>query len=1096
MLYIFSSTDKLLTVLSEDTGLIETHFKDYQNLIQDETFTFSVHQSKKYSQSYDTFYNLTQVAGSFIGTIDKIESTVNVSPIEFIEEENQVAFYDKDNELRLMRMKELTEITEDGQSIIKVICEPAYLELYDHFIEDKRIVEGTAQLALNRALEGSRYVGEVTLDLGNATDNFYWIDGVEAVFSILDTWGGALKDTITLDDNNNIIERKLWINARLGADNGLIVEPDYNAESIERKTLSYIETALWGQGSSLEIEDEEGELTGGHTRYITFEDVVWSKSKGDPANKPKGQKWVGDEDARLEHGYIHNGVRKHRFGHFSNQDYETPEELLMATWQALQERKLKEVVHEASIYEDEKGASLGDTVTILNREYSKPIELQSQITGLEYDLLYPKELDIIIGKYIDMSEDPLQKEVDDLKVQAKKPPKPITDISFPDIKPGTPVNFTATGAFQTIQLFWDYDSKVYISHYEVYGSQISDFVPDEQHLLYRGRVSAFSHEVETDEMWYYYVRAVNTRGTAGEFSHRVSASSVRVISDDILFGEDLATELRNLSSVSQILADNTIDYSQIKHEVKNIFGGRNLISHLPNAWESVITMHITHAVIEPQTEYTLSNQSTGLNEIESFNLYDINRNRTRQFTGLTQDFTFTTNSNEVEAEIIVVVDDIEFENKLSKEYRFKLEKGDASTPFEEMINDIRVDEYAFIQTGVIGTAAIADLAVDRFHLKQGIIDNAHIADATIEHGKIKSLNADKITVGDLKGIDIYGAKFRSSAGTDYMEIVGGEIDLMLNNGRYMHLSPTGLYGYNAGGSVRFQADQSMVTSAVLGTSTANVYLAAQSGQEARMVTYTDLPGTGDPAEYNYIPVRASGFYGNSLNVNGALGGNNLYLRPRSGGEVRVTAAGTTDIYYDIRAGKVSGSSFITTTTNAYIGTNDELRVVNVGLTDTYRDVRAKEFIGSRLTLSSSFNTGYLRLEPRDEVRVQNTSNTYKPIRASAFPTGSSEIYKSDIKIYKEDALDILRKTVIYDYIKEGVTNRELGFIIEREFPEAIKFDDISINGYSHSSLNTKAIQELDVNLTTEVTRIDDRLSILELENQYLKQKIKQLEGAA
>ena len=951
MLYIFSSTDKLLTVLSEDTGLIETHFKDYQNLIQDETFTFSVHQSKKYSQSYDTFYNLTQVAGSFIGTIDKVESTVNVSPIEFVEEENQVAFYDKDNELRLMRMKELIEITEDGQSIIKVICEPAYLELYDHFIEDKRIVDGTAQLALNRALEGSRYIGEVTLDLGNATDNFYWIDGVEAVFSILDTWGGALKDTITLDDNNNIIERKLWINARLGADNGLIVEPDYNAESIERRTLSYIETALWGQGSSLEIEDEQGELTGGHTRYITFEDVVWSKSKGDPANKPKGQKWIGDEDARLEHGYIHNGVRKHRFGHFSNQDYETPEELLMATWQALQERKLKEVVHEASIYEDEKGASLGDTVTILNREYSKPIELQSQITGLEYDLLYPKELDITIGKYIDMSEDPLQKEVDDLKVQAEKPPKPITDISFPDIKPGTPVNFTATGAFQTIQLFWDYDSKVYISHYEVYGSQISDFVPDEQQLLYRGRVSAFSHEVSTDEKWYYYVRAVNTRGTAGEFSHRVSASSVRINTPDILFG----------SVTNDILADLAVSEDKIQEQA-------------------------------------------------------------------------------------------------------------------------------------IKTAHIDNLAVDKFHLKHGIIENVHIHDATIEHGKIKSIDADKITVGDLRGIDIYGAKFRSSAGTDYMEIVGGNIDLMLNNGRYMNLSPTGLYGYNASGSVRFQADSSMVTSAVLGTSTANVYLAAQSGQEARMVTYTDLPGTGNPAEYNYIPVRASGFKGNYLDVN-HQGSNaiHLYLRTPSGGEIRATSVDTTDVWRPIRAHKLYAEHIETNNFEILsLRTNDRVRILGKGSSTTYQNLQANRlFIRSMAVHPDVTVVKDMYLGSNDEVRSVNggfiygsSEMIYRGFRGSSFNESSSREIKENIKPLTETALDVINNLDVMEYNLKGHDakpspfrsmarkERHVGFIAEESNP--ISSDDgEAINLGKVSAYNTKAIQELSGQLSRALERIEE-----------------------
>lgn len=953
-LYLFDQNDKFINILTEDEGLVDTWFKDYQNHVEDESFVFNVQS--------------------------------NSPLLKNIVEENQVAFYDRDDRLRLARMKDLSEVTtSDNGAIsheIRVICEPSFLELHDHFIEDRRITDGTAQTALNRVLDGSRYVGEVTIDLGLATDDFYWIDGIEAVFKILETWGGALKDTITLDDNNEIIERKLWIVQRLGTDNGLIVEPDYNAETISRNTLSYPETALWGQGSSLEIEDDEGELTGGHTRYITFEEVEWKVSKGDPVDKPKGQKWVGDPDALARDGYLDNGTRKHRFGHFSNQDYEDPEELLWATWQGLQDRKLKEIVHEASIYEDEKGVSLGDTVTILSREYSKPIELQSQITGLEYDLLYPKELNIIIGKYIDMSEDPLQKEVDDLKVQAKKPPKPITDISFPDIKPGTPVNFTATGAFQTIQLFWDYDSKVYISHYEVYGSQISDFIPDEQSMLYRGRVSAFSHEVSTDEKWYYYVRSVNTRGTPGEFSNRVNASSVRIINDDILFG----------SITSDLLSDNL----------------------------------------------DLANKLTP----ETFD--DIVQNL-----------------------------DI---------------KGDVN-----ILNGTTI-----IQDGVVGTAAIANLAVDSFHLKQGIIDNVHIADATIEHGKIKSLNADKITVGDLKGIDIYGAKFRSSAGTDYMEIVGGKIDLMLNNGRKMNLSPTGLYGYNASGSVRFQADQSLVTSAAMGTSNSNVYLASDNGFEARSVRLSSIPGDGNINSYQYNPMRALVYRFPDIP--------NGYFTLYNGGEFRFTGESiTSPVYQDIRAAGYYGNFLDArgSADNIYVRprtANGELRVTTSGSTGAYRDVRARGFAGTRIGLSTAF-TGvknfYVTPAGDGEVRITARADTsaYRPLRTSKVYETSSEKYKSDIQVYDKSALSIINESVIYDYIKEGSNQREIGLIIEREMPSCI-IDEDAVDGYSMRSLSWKAIQELDVNLTTEITRIDDKLNKLELENQYMKQKIKQLEGAA
>src|SRR5699024_6975052 len=257
MLYIFSKDDEFLSILSEDTGLVTTHFKDYENHLIDEPFTFNVKMNQEYHQGYADNGVITQIAGMFLGVHKKAEFIEHVSPSQFVEKENQVAFYDRENRLRLMRIKEINELYDTEDNIVEVTCEPSWLELYDHFVEDKRVIEGQQQTALNRALEGSRYVGDVQVDLGLNTTNFYWIDAVKAIFKILDTWGGSLVDTIELNENNEIVERKILIVNRLGADRGLLIQSDYNAETIERRTLSYPVTAMWGQGSSLEIEDED-----------------------------------------------------------------------------------------------------------------------------------------------------------------------------------------------------------------------------------------------------------------------------------------------------------------------------------------------------------------------------------------------------------------------------------------------------------------------------------------------------------------------------------------------------------------------------------------------------------------------------------------------------------------------------------------------------------------------------------------------------------------------------------------------------------------------------------------------------------------------
>ncbi len=638
-IYIFDSNDKFQSILSRDNGLIDTYFNDFQNEVINEAFVIHVNVDKFNLKTVIDDQNISQVAGSFVGALGT-KTIDNPTPVSLITEENQLAFYDREGELRLMRIKEIYEKTANNENILRAVCEPSWLELYDHFIEDRRIENGTAQTALNRALDGSRYIGEVTVQLDRETDNFYWINGVEAVFKILETWGGALKDTIKINDKNEITERKLWIMARRGSDNGLIVEPDHNAESIARDTLSYPKTALWGQGSSLEIEDEDGELTGGHTRYITFEDVEWSIANGDPADKPLGQKWIGDEQALARYGYLEDdGSRRHREGHFSNQDYETPEELLWATWQALQEEQLKDISHEAKIIEGDKPVNLGDTVTILNREYSKPIELQSQIVGLGYDILEDDEIDITVGRYIDMSDpfgDELDKIKDDIKNVSNRPNR-VTENSYANIKPHRPFNVEAHGGYRQIQIYWTFTDELYVKHYEIYGSQISDFVPSEQNLLWKGNVSAFAHDVEMDEMWYYYVRAVNYHGTPSDYSDRVQANSMRDVSPDIMFGSIKAEQLEDYLDLAGKLDEGTLDwinegvYGYVEELEEGIIADvnetigtvENRVAHLIERADGTDELINAHEVLIQENADSIVNRVTHeeLNTVEStFNL--------------------------------------------------------------------------------------------------------------------------------------------------------------------------------------------------------------------------------------------------------------------------------------------------------------------------------------------------------------------------------------------------------------------------------------------------------------------------------------------
>lgn len=564
-LYIFSQDGELLTILSESTGLIEAPFREELNA--GSSFSFTAEAEVVYEQAYDDQHNLTQVAGMFIGTTATHEAEqINVSPAQFIVEENQVVFRDHEGDLRLYVVKEVDDIDNIDGAETTATCEPAFMELRENIVVDRRFVDQTADKALDAALENTRWSGKVEVDLFKATTNFYYIDSVEAIEKIVSTWGGEIKDVVTFDlETNKITAREIIIKQRLGADNGLRFEIDHNMEEIQRTVLSYPLTAMYGRGSSLELEDEEGEATGGHSRYIDFADVEWKESNGDPVDKPIGQKWVGDPKALEAYGRLHNGKLLHRYGIFSNQDYEVEGELLQATWEALQEAQQVEVNYQLKVYLMGKSVSLGDTAQAIDRQFARPIEIQTRIIALEYDLLdVDGTMEAEMGQFLSAhTEDPirdLEGKIDDARDRADQANRPIDKNKYPDIKPDAPTNVTTKGGFQAIQLYWDYTDEIYVRYYEVYGSQQKDFVPDSQHLLWKGDVSAFAHEVETDQTWYYYVRAVNFHDRPSDYSGMVQASTVRVMTDDILFGEIIADHLEDNLDLAKKLSEGTLDW--------------------------------------------------------------------------------------------------------------------------------------------------------------------------------------------------------------------------------------------------------------------------------------------------------------------------------------------------------------------------------------------------------------------------------------------------------------------------------------------------------------------------------------------------------
>lgn len=1234
-LYLFSQYDELLTILSEETGLISAPLRRELNQVSSEPFSFT------------------------------FES--DVERAKFIKEENRVVFKDREGKLREYVIKEIDDINDIDGPETTAICIPSFVEeLNNNVVVDRRFVDKEAQVAMDAALENTRFIGIVEVSLGEATTNFYYISSLEAVFDIRETWGGDIDDVVYLsDDETHIARRELRLVQRLGADRGVRFEIDHNIDEIERTILSYPYTALYGRGSSLEVEDDEGEHTGGYTRYIDFADVEWKESKGDPVDKPKGQKWVGDPDALQQYGYEKDNGLLHRYGIFSNQDYEEEDELLYATWEHLQKAKYPEVNYKLSVDLLDKEVELGDTAVAIDREFSRPIELQNRIIAIEYDLVDIENTTVVeIGQFLNLRDD-IQSEIEDIKDKVNRPTKPINENSFPDKKPSTPINIRVEGGIEVIQLYWDYADEIFIKHYEVYGSQIKDFTPDEQHLLWRGQVSAFGHKIDTDEKWYYRIRAVSYRGKASDWSKQVEGSTRRILNDDILFGEITADKLAENLDLAGQLSDGTLDWindeplyqiQQTENRILTDVGDRigDILNDIDLIGDDLEELHYQDveinnridglSTIVQDTKFDLNDltdevehQSTQISSWEQRadgfeqSVVDVQGDLENAFTEISlieqtaKDLTFSVgelegnldewgvgnrnlfsveslegtgnnyisyvspelpkdtekvtcswngehNSLFIELEFYEKYEAGEFVNRTGRpetlfyeskkrivelpagtrylkyhvtgtsgdrqkiyDAKIKIEAGEEKTAYSLAPEDmsgvnralafiniskdglrlhgekVHISGQTLIDEGVIGSAAIAELAVDKFHLKYGIIDDVHINEMSGEKIIAHSINVDKLNVDELSAVSgdmgtLTAGILRSDNNNMELNLNRGTLrmsnaDFTLGGGADIHFS-------NVGNRLYYQQfdDVGRITRSAgfgVGRSISDRFPYAFLG-----ATNTSKPNARDDENF-------TGFIVNTLQrsltdgIGNSVVGNVFDVRDeavsfRTG--IRFNLTGSVPSVYPLSASSISYD----------IGKNDNwfrrIYVEDLRNTVGYFAIRNK----NASTQGLRIETGYdgksqmvlRKIHADDSYNLGSSSHRFSYVYLRYQPNVSSDgRLKRDIKD-NVLGLDFINDLDTKSFIMndDDTSTPQLGLIAQDVLSvmnnhNASDLSIVSKGDDEYYGMQTtqliiptiKSVQDVDLKFSNKIVNLEDRLDEKDLEIQYLKQKIKLLE---
>lgn len=387
-------------------------------------------------------------------------------------------------------------------------------------------------------------------------------------------------------------------------------------------------------------------------------------------------------------------------------------------------------------------------------------------------------------------------------------------------------------------------------------------------------------------------------------------------------------------------------------------------------------------------------------------------------------------------------------------------------------------------------------------------DNALIDKIFANEALVKRLTSKQAFIRDIKAIDIEAVRMRAVDRRATVNIEGGSITMIRSDKAKLNIGINGIEMYNQHGTKSFSLDPGLVTSSALGTSVSNVYLACQRNSEARVIDIDDVGNDGDVNSYRYKPiralalkfgagangyigidgqelrvmsdglldggykdVRAAGFFGNTLDVNTQANGTHLYLRPASGGEVKVTYSGTSDKYASIRSN---------------------------GIYAPYIDYNGK-VAGGHL---------YVRPSSGNEVRFTMTGTTDKwaNIRFGSWNAMSHEKFKHDIGKWDYDVLDLYRHELeLHRYKVNHETNRMYHHgIILRENSKDDRFPAEWRNGDGYDGTevlwwNTKAIQELAYEndalkrwVQDEMSQLSTSLRELKQQNEALRKEVEQL----
>ena len=301
--------------------------------------------------------------------------------------------FQRPNATTYMCFKILTETQEDNQ-VNYTAVESAYDELGAYsYIKDLRPQNRTAKEMLTQLLAQTRYSVGYVADTGTQTTNFYYTTVLASLQSVVNLFNLEITFDVIFDPIDNQVKRRLVnLYHQQGARTGRRFEYGDKLLSVTcEQSSDELVTALVGRGSSVQVSEGTDGSPDGYSRKITFADVVWKKSAGNPLDKPAGQEYLEDPAATAAYGFSDG---KPRIGFVEFDKIDDKNLLIKATYDKLQELKRPKVSFKASVT-DVGNLNLGDTVAIIRHDLK--IEYLTRVYKVTHDLLNRQNNTIELG---------------------------------------------------------------------------------------------------------------------------------------------------------------------------------------------------------------------------------------------------------------------------------------------------------------------------------------------------------------------------------------------------------------------------------------------------------------------------------------------------------------------------------------------------------------------------------------------------------------------------------------------------------------------------------------------------------------------------